>query len=102
MPIATGTAMTRANTELRTVTMNKSRIPKRRLSGSLVRNSVLVRKFAWLACSDGTALMIRNSAIRAIAPMMVAPAAVAIALNTASPQRPPFCFRPGLPRFMVG
>ena len=48
---------------------------------------MLVRKFAWLACSDGIALMIRNSPIRAIAPMMVAPAAIAMDLKTVSPQR---------------
>ena len=93
MPIAIGTAMISANTELSTVTMNRSRMPKRRLSESVVRNSVLVRKFAWLACSDGIALTIRNSAIRAIAPMMVAPAAIAMDLKTVSPHRPSPCFK---------
>ncbi|SLH19601.1 Uncharacterised protein [Mycobacteroides abscessus subsp. abscessus] len=45
MPTPIGTAITSANTELNTVTMNRSRMPNRRLSGSLVLNSVLVKKF---------------------------------------------------------
>ena len=100
MPIAMGTAITRANTELSTVTWKRSRMPKRRLSESLVTHSVLGTKLAWLACSDGIALMIRKSAIRAMAPMMVAPAATAMDLKTVSPQRLPPCLNadpvPGL------
>ena len=41
------------------------------------------------ACNDGTARMIRNSAINAIAAMIVAPAAVATERKIRSPQRPP-------------
>ena len=44
---------------------------------------------ALFACSEGSARMIRNSAISAIAAMMVAPAAVAIDRKTRSPHCPP-------------
>ena len=55
MPIAIGTAITRANSELSTVTWNSSAMPKRRFSASFVTNSELVKKFALLTRSDGTA-----------------------------------------------
>ena len=44
---------------------------------------------ALFACSDGTALTIRNSAISAIALMIVAPAANAREPKIRSPHRPP-------------
>ena len=88
MPIAIGIAMSSANTELNTVTMNRSRMPKRRLSASLVTNSVLVKKLAWLACSDGIARISRNSAISAMATTMVAPAARRWTGRCVSPRRP--------------
>ena len=49
IPIATGTASTRAKTELSTVTMKRSRMPNARLSASVVLKLALVKKFAWLA-----------------------------------------------------
>ena len=64
-------------------------MPNRRFAASVVLNSVLVMKFALLACSDGTAWMTRNRAISAIAPMMVAPAAKATEPKTRSPNLPP-------------
>ena len=59
----TGTASTSANAELSTVTTSRSRMPKRRFSGSVVENSVLVRKFTLSAASDGIACASRNTAI---------------------------------------
>ena len=50
-------------------------------------NSVLVMKLTWSAASDGIALTIRNSAINAIAAMIVAPAAIAIEWKMVSPRR---------------
>ena len=38
-------------------------MPNRRLSASVVENSVLVRKLAWFAASDGIACASRNTAI---------------------------------------
>ena len=64
-------------------------MPNRRLSESDVLNSELVMKLALFACNDGTALMIRNSAISAIALMIVAPAANAREPKIRSPHRPP-------------
>ena len=78
MPIAIGTAITRAKSELSTVTRNRSRMPNRRFSASVVANSELVKKLALFACSDGIARISRNSAISTIATMIVAPAAIAI------------------------
>ena len=49
MPIAIGTAITRAKIELNTVTWKSSAIPNRRLSESVVLNSELVMKLALLA-----------------------------------------------------
>src|SRR5258708_18080271 len=95
MPMAIGTAMIRAKIELSTVTWKRSRIPNRRLSASVVLNSVLVMKLAWLAPSDGIARISKNSAIRPIAPMMLAPAAMATDLKTRSPQRPSPLLRVG-------
>ena len=46
MPMAMGTAMTSAKTELSTVTWNSSAMPNRRLFSSVVLNSELVMKFA--------------------------------------------------------
>ena len=102
MPMAIGTAITSAKTELSTVTRKRSAMPNRRLSGSVVTNSELVMKLALLACSDGIARMIRKSAIRAIAPMIVAPAAIAIDLKTRSPHRPSPAFSPELLPGLVG
>ena len=101
MPMAIGTAITKAKIELSTVTRKRSAMPNRRLSGSVVTNSELVMKLALFACSDGIALMIRKSAIRPIAPMIVAPAAIAIDLKMRSPQRPSPCFS-AAPRGLVG
>ena len=84
--MATGTASSSANTELSTVTMNRSRMPNRRLSASAVMNSALVKKLALLARSDGTARMSRKIAISAMAMTIVAPAATAIALEHAVPE----------------
>ena len=94
MPMAIGTAIISAKIELSTVTRNRSAMPNRRLSGSVVTNSELVMKLALFACSDGIARMRRKSAIRPIAPMIVAPAAIAIDLKTRSPHRPPPSFSP--------
>ena len=62
-------------------------MPNRRLSASVVLNSVLVRKLTWSAASDGIALTIRNSAISAMAAMIIAPAAIAIEWKMVSPRR---------------
>ncbi|BEL58010.1 hypothetical protein Isolate57596_49390 [Mycobacteroides abscessus subsp. abscessus] len=86
--MATGTAITKAKTALSTVTMNRSRMPNRRLFSSVVLNSALVRKLALSARSEGTARISRKIAIRAMADTIVAPAAVARPLNSCSPQRP--------------
>ena len=88
MPIAIGTAISNANSELRMVTWNSSAIPNRRLSESVVLNSELVMKLALFACSDGTACTIKKSAMSAIAPMIVAPAARAREPKIRSPHRP--------------
>ena len=71
--------------ELSTVTMNRSRIPNASFAGSLVLNSALVKKFAWLARNDGTARSNRNVAISPIAITIVDPAAAATSLNSRSP-----------------
>ena len=56
MPIAIGTASTSANTELSTVTMNRSQDTEPpRCCASVVLNSALVKKLASLARSEGTA-----------------------------------------------
>ena len=55
MATATGTDSSSANTELKTVTTSRSRMPNRRLVGSEVWNSELVRKLTWFARSDGIA-----------------------------------------------
>ena len=88
MPIAIGTAIISANSELRMVTCNKPAMPNRRLSESVVLNSELVMKLALFACSYGTACTISNSAMSAIAAMIVAPAARAREPKTLSPHRP--------------
>ena len=88
MPTAIGTARTSALIELSTVTMNRSRIPNASLLGLVVLKSALVKKFAWLARSDGTARSSRNTAISAIATTIVTPAATASDLNSRSPRRP--------------
>lgn len=77
MPTPIGTATISAKIELSTVTMNRSRIPNRRWSAFVVENSALVKKLASLAMTEGTARINRNSAISAMAPTIVAPAAVA-------------------------
>ena len=78
MPMAIGTAIANAKTELSTVTRNRSAMPKRRLFSSVVTNSELVMKLTLSAASDGIARINRKRPISAIAPMMVAPAASAI------------------------
>ena len=55
MPMAIGTAITSAKIELSTVTRNRSAMPNRRLSASVVLNSELVKKLALFACNDGMA-----------------------------------------------
>src|SRR5690606_1827627 len=75
--------------ELSTVTMSRSLMPKRRLSGSVVSNSVLVKKLTVSALSEGTARISRNSAISAIAATMIAPDAVAMERNIVSAR--PLC-----------
>ena len=90
MPIAIGTAITSANNELNTVTWKSSAMPNRRLAGSLVLNSELVMKFALFAASEGTARTIRKNAIKAIAAMIVAPAATATDPKIRSPLLPPW------------
>src|SRR5579875_283499 len=87
IPTATGTANTRANNELSNVTMNRSRIPNARFSGSVVSNWALVKKFVWFARSDGTAWISRNIAINTMAITTVKPAATATDLNSRSPRR---------------
>ena len=89
MPMAIGTAINSAKTELRTVTWKSPAMPNRMFVSSDVTNSELVMKLAWLAPSDGTARMSRNSPIRAIAPMMMAPAATATEPKIRSPHRLP-------------
>src|SRR5579859_124984 len=99
IPIATGTARTRAKTELSTVTMKRSRIPNARFSASLVLKVALVKKFAWLARSDGHARINRKIAISAMAMTTVEPVATASDLNARSPKRPvlpPIDFGAGL------
>src|ERR1700682_6532175 len=86
--MATGTASSSANTELSTVTANRSRIPNARLAASEVLNCVLVKKFAWSARSDGTARINKKTAINTIAMTIVEPAAIATALKSRSPSRP--------------
>ena len=54
--------------------MNRSRIPNASLLPSVVLNCALVKKFAWLARSDGIARIRRNIAISTIATMIVEPA----------------------------
>ena len=78
MPMAIGTAITKAKIELSTVTRKRSAMPNRRLFASVVTNSELVMKLTLSAASDGIARISRKSAISAIAPMIVAPAAIAI------------------------
>ena len=92
MPMAIGTAITNAKIELSTVTRKRSATPNRKFVESVVLNSELVKKLILSACNDGTARISRNRPIRAIAPMIVAPAAMAIDRNTRSPQRPPPSF----------
>ena len=89
IPTAIGTANTSAVTELSTVTISRSRIPKASLAASLVLKSALVKKFAWLARSDGTARSNRNIAISPIAITIVDPAAAATNLNSRSPCHSP-------------
>ena len=87
IPIATGTANAMAQSELSTVTMKRSRIPNARLLLSVVSNSALVKKFAWLARSDGMAWTSRKIAIRPMAIVIVEPATAATDLNSRSPRR---------------
>src|SRR6201992_2842852 len=87
IPIATGTAKAIAHSELSAVTMKRSRIPNARWLPSVVSNCALVKKFAWLARSDGTAWTSRKIAIRPIAIVIVEPAAPATDLNSRSPRR---------------
>jgi hypothetical protein len=94
MPMAIGTAINNANTELSTVTWKRPATPNFRLFASVVLNSELVKKLTLFTCIDGTARISRNRPIKAIAPMIVAPAAIATALKTLSPQRPPPAFNP--------
>src|ERR1700739_4823401 len=86
IPTATGTATSKAVTELSTVTMNRSRMANARWSALVVLNSALVKKFAWFARNDGTARTRRNIAISAIAITIVEPAAAANNLNSWSPR----------------
>ena len=78
MPMAIGTAITKAKIELSTVTRKRSAMPKRRLFSSVVTNSELVMKLTLSAASEGTARINRKRPISAIAPMIVAPAASAM------------------------
>ena len=87
MPMATGTAKAKAHSELSTVTMKRSRMPNFRWLPSVVSNCALVKKFAWLASSDGMAWMSRNIAISRIAITMVEPAVAASNSNSRSPRR---------------
>ena len=85
--MATGTAKAKAHNELSAVTMNRSRMPNARWLPSVVLNWALVKKFAWLARSDGMAWMSRNIAISRIAITMVEPAAAATNSKSRSPRR---------------
>src|SRR6202012_5337332 len=87
MPIAIGTAKAIAHSELRSVTMNRSRMPNASFALSTVVNCGLVKKFGWLARSAGTALTRRNIAISQITMVMVEAARPATDLNSRSPAR---------------
>ena len=78
IPIATGTASARAASELSSVTINKSRMPKARCCGFVVSNLALVKKFASFALKDGMARTNRNTAISTTANTTVEPAADAM------------------------
>ena len=75
-----------AQSELSAVTMNRSRIPKASLSLSVVSNCALVKKFAWLARSDGIACTKRNIAISTMAITIEEPAAATTNLKSRSPR----------------
>ena len=87
IPTATGTAKAMAQSELSTVTIKRSRIPNARLLLSAVSNCALVKKFAWLARSDGMAWTSRKIAIRPMAIVIDEPATAATDLKSRSPRR---------------
>ena len=84
MPMATGTARTSAKIELSTVTLNMSRMPNRRLSGSVVFHSDEVKKLTLFARREGVACMTRTIAIKPMRATMTAPAATVTPRKIAS------------------
>lgn len=84
IPMATGTASSRAKSELSTVTLSRSRMPKRRFSGSVVFHSEEVKKLIWSAITDGTDWATRTIPIIPMRATMTAPAATVTPRKIAS------------------
>ena len=71
-------------------------MPKRRLPASEVENSVLVKKLALFAISDGIACTSRKIAIRPMDTTIASPDAVASREKMTSPRSRAPVLRPGL------